>query len=63
MIGTANRWYPVLLRYITCLTGRINGGGGDASKFRPLHGYQLPSARPGKHARALLHRKGHWHPL
>lgn len=48
LIGKSNRWYPVLLRYIHLLTGRIDGGGGDASKIPASpNGYQLPTAGHG----------------
>ena len=65
LISPGNRWYPVLLRYISYLTGRINGMGGNASQIPPSpDGYQSPSPGPVKHARrALLHREGYWGPL
>jgi hypothetical protein len=51
LIGPSNRWYPVLLRYISNLSGRINGMGGNASQIPPSSGgYQQPSPVPGKHA-------------
>ena len=38
---TRNRWYPVLLRYIEQISGRVNGLGGDASSIPPsLTGYR-----------------------
>jgi hypothetical protein len=41
-----NRWYPVLLRYIEQIAGRVDGLGGDANKIPPsLNGY-LPLPRP-----------------
>lgn len=44
LIGPGNRWYPVLLRYISDLSARIVGMGGDPSKIPPSPGgYQLPS--------------------
>lgn len=56
VIGPKNRWYPVLLRYIGYLIGRIDGMGGNASKIPPSpDGYQqpfpipLPLPGPGKH--------------
>jgi hypothetical protein len=50
-IGPGNRWYPVLLRYINYLTGRIDGMGGNASQIPPSpDGYQPSSAGPVKHA-------------
>ena len=49
LIGPDNRWYPVLLRYISCLSGRIDGMGGHASKIPASpDGYQLPSKGAGK---------------
>jgi hypothetical protein len=52
LIGPSNRWYPVLLRYISYLSGRINGMGGNASQIPPSpSGYQQPSPVPGKRAR------------
>ncbi|MEI9996933.1 MAG: hypothetical protein WDM91_20230 [Rhizomicrobium sp.] len=51
LIGSGNRWYKVLLRYISYLSGRINGMGGNASKIPPSPGgYQPPSFHPGKPA-------------
>jgi hypothetical protein len=42
-IGTNNRWYPVLLRWISQLSGRIIGMGGDPGKIPPSpNGYQPP---------------------
>lgn len=53
LIGPSDRWYPVLLRYISYLSGRINGMGGNASQIPASpDGYQQqPSPVPGKHAR------------
>jgi len=52
LIGPGNRWYPVLLRWIGYLSGRINGMGGNASQIPPSPaGYQPPSKGPVKHAR------------
>ena len=49
LIGTGNRWYPVLLRYISYLSARIVGMGGDPSKIPSSpDGYQLPSPIAGK---------------
>jgi hypothetical protein len=33
LVGPTNRWYPVLLRYISYLSGRIDGMGGNASQI------------------------------
>ena len=65
LIGPGNRWYPVLLRYINYLSGRIDGMGGNASQIPPSPGrLSAPFPVPVKHARrALLYRKGHWGPL
>ncbi|MGP0071106.1 MAG: hypothetical protein ACLPWF_04135 [Bryobacteraceae bacterium] len=52
LIGPGDRWYPVLLRYIGYLTGRINGMGGNASQIPPSPtGYQAPPTVHGKHIR------------
>jgi hypothetical protein len=49
LIGPGNRWYPVLLRWIGYLSGRINGMGGNASNIPPSPtGYQPPSTGPVK---------------
>jgi hypothetical protein len=41
-----DRWYPVLLRYIGQIAGRVDGLGGDANAIPPsLLGY-LPTPRP-----------------
>lgn len=45
-LPTTDRWYPVLLRYIDQIAGRVNGLGGDANAVPPsLLGY-LPPSRP-----------------
>ena len=50
LLGLSNRWYPVLLRYIKYLTGRVNAMGGNASQITPSpNGYQQPLPGPGKH--------------
>ena len=49
IIAPNNRWYPVLLRWISCLSGRITGMGGDPGKIPPSpNGYQPPPAGHGK---------------
>src|SRR5262249_25266331 len=51
LIGPGNRWYPVLLRYISCLSQRITGMGGDPAKIPPSpQGYQppAPGGKPGE---------------
>ncbi len=51
LIGLGNRWYPILLRYINALSGRIDGMGGNASEVPPSPiGYQPPTTGPGEHA-------------
>ena len=50
VIGPSNRWYPVLLRYISDLSARIVGMGGDPSKIPPSpNGFPgpLPAPSPG----------------
>lgn len=50
----SNRWYPVLLRYIAQIAGRVDGLGGDANAIPPsLLGYL-----PGHHhpVRPPVHR-------
>ncbi len=42
-MGPTNRWYPVLLRYIEYLSGRVNGMGGNASEIPPSLTYVPPS--------------------
>lgn len=40
---TTNRWYPVLLRYISQIAGRVDGLGGNANTIPPsLGGYRPP---------------------
>ena len=52
LIGPGNRWYPVLLRWIGYLSGRINGMGGNASQIPASPGgYQVLSPVPVKHVR------------
>jgi hypothetical protein len=64
LIDPSNRWYPVLLRYISYLSARINGMGGNASQIPASpNGYQQAFPHPVKHAGALLHRKVDWHSL
>jgi hypothetical protein len=44
LIDPSNRWYAVLLRYISYLSGRIDGMGGNASQIPASpDGYQQPS--------------------
>ncbi len=46
LMSPANRWYPVLERYITYIAGRIDGLGGNANQVPPSpHGY-LPVHQP-----------------
>jgi len=45
LIGPGNRWYPVLLRYIDVIAGRIHGMGGNAAGIAPSpNGYHAPPA-------------------
>jgi len=58
-IGTGNRWYPVLVRYISYLSGRIVGMGGNPIMIPSSpNGYQplLPIPTPG-----TGHGKDHSH--
>jgi hypothetical protein len=49
LVGAGNRWYPVLLRYISYLSARIAGMGGDPAKIPPsAGGYQPPSPIAGQ---------------
>ncbi len=51
LIDPSNRWYLVLLRYISYLSGRINGMGGNASGIPPsANGYPAHHPVLGKHA-------------
>jgi len=44
LIGASNRWYPVLIRYISYLSGRIDGMGGNAAKIPASpNGYEQPN--------------------
>ena len=49
-MSPANRWFPVMQRYITYLSARVNALGGDASKVKPSpQGYwELPTGQPEK---------------
>jgi hypothetical protein len=40
-----DRWYPVLLRYIEQVAGRVDGLGGDANSIPPSLGGYLPPSR------------------
>ena len=64
-IGPGNRWYPVLLRWISYLSGRIDGMGGNASQIPASpDGYQPPSPVPPEaRPAALPHWKSHCGPL
>ena len=47
LIDPSNRWYPVLVRWIGYLSGRITGMGGDPTKIPPSpNGYQPPAKHP-----------------
>ncbi len=41
-----DRWYPVLLRYIGQIAGRVDGLGGDANAIPPSLGGYRPTPRP-----------------
>jgi hypothetical protein len=46
-----NRWYPVLVRYISYIEGRVDGLGGNSSTIQPSP-YGVPPSQiyqPGKH--------------
>jgi hypothetical protein len=59
LIGPKNRWYPVLLRYIGYLSGRIDYCGGNAANIPPSPaGYQPPSQ--GGHGRPHHVREHCW---
>lgn len=48
-MSPANRWYPVLQRYITYIAGRINGLGGNADAIPPsLEGRPVRTIDNGK---------------
>ena len=49
LIGPGNRWYPVLLRYIASLSGRIDGMGGNAAGIPPSAGGYQPPSKGGVH--------------
>jgi hypothetical protein len=44
----ANRWYPVLQRYVSYLAGRVNGLGGNAAGIPPSPIGQLPPSKLSK---------------
>ena len=48
-MSPANRWYPVLQRYIAYVSARVNGLGGDADKVKPSPlGYWEQPEKPGE---------------
>jgi hypothetical protein len=50
LIDPTNRWYPVLIRWIGYLSGRISGMGGNPSKIPPSqNGYQPPKLSAKHH--------------
>jgi hypothetical protein len=52
LIGPGNRWYLVLLRWISYLSGRVDGMGGHSSQIPGSpDGYQQPSPVVHKHPR------------
>jgi hypothetical protein len=51
-MAPSNRWYPVLRRYISYLTSRVNGLGGDADKVNPSPlGYWEATRQQGEHTK------------
>jgi hypothetical protein len=55
LLGVGNRWYPVLLRWISYLSARVNAMGGNASSIpASANGYQ-PPAGPGTHGEPSEH--------
>jgi len=42
----ANRWYPVLVRYIAEIAGRVDGLGGNAGAIPPSLGGYRPPLKP-----------------
>ncbi|MGF6604345.1 hypothetical protein P3T23_009100 [Paraburkholderia sp. GAS448] len=56
MLGAANRWRPVLQRYIDYVAGRVDGSGGNAASIPPsLHG--APPAHTGGHGEPSHHHR------
>lgn len=56
LIASSNRWYPVLIRWIQYLSGRIIGMGGDPGKIPPSPaGYQPRSTGHGKPGTTARH--------
>jgi len=50
-MSPANRWYPVLLRYIGFLSARVDGLGGDANSIPPSFlGAPIKRVKPGEGA-------------
>lgn len=45
--SSADRWYPVLTRYIEYLSGRVDGLGGNAASIPPSLSYVPPVLQPG----------------
>lgn len=41
-MSPANRWYPVLQRYILYISARVDGLGGDSSSIKPSFQGMLP---------------------
>ena len=48
-MAKTNRWYPVLLRYIAEIAGRVDGLGGNAKAIPPSLGGYRPPHRPCEH--------------
>ena len=49
-LGPTNRWYPVLLRYITYIEGMVDGLGGNSQEIPPSP-YGFPPAIDFRHER------------
>jgi hypothetical protein len=48
-MSVSNRWYPVLLRYIQYISGRVDGLGGDSGAVPPSLTYVPPLKLPPHH--------------
>ena len=47
-MSPANRWYPVLQRYILYISARVDGLGGDSGAIKPsIPGYHSNQAQAG----------------
>jgi hypothetical protein len=57
-MSITDRWYPVLVRYIQYISGRISGLGGDPNGVPPSLTY-IPPVRPGKPPKPKHHHHHH----